>query len=204
MKHFSTQDWIDLARQASDAERSREMQKHLDQGCVQCAKNVAVWRRIMEFAMQELNQQPPEPTLRLVKASFGLRKVVSPRSRELELATLLTDSLQQAVVPGIRGSSPVARQLLYKAGSVCIDLHIRPKPGSESVVLVGQLLDSMKPAKSMSNIPVDLLQHGNSVSSKTTNDFGEFDFGYETPEDVHLAFGLGNRTLVVPIPDAEV
>jgi hypothetical protein len=202
MAHFSTQEWIDFARQAEGADRARAMQKHLDDGCIPCAKNLAVWRRIMKLAQHDRNEQAPASSIHMVKASFGMRNFGLAKAGKLELATLVMDSMQPTPAYGIRGSFPAARQLLYRAGTVCIDLHIRPKPGSEEVVLVGQLMDSMKPAKCMSNVPVALLQHGNSVSSKKTNDLGEFDFGFETPEDVHLAFGLDNRTLVVPIPDS--
>jgi hypothetical protein len=202
MTHFSTQEWIDFARQTEGAERARVMQKHLHDGCIPCAKNLAVWRRIMKLAQNERSEQPPASSVRMVKASFGMRKFGLPTTGRIELATLIMDSMRSAPAYGTRGSFPAARQLLYRAGTVCIDLHIRPKPGSESVVLVGQLVDSMRPAKYMGNVPVDLLQHGNSVSSKKTNDVGEFDFGFDTPEDVHLAFGLDNRTLVVPIPDS--
>lgn len=155
----------------------------------------------MELAKQ---QQPPESSVRIAKASFGMRKLAAQKGGTIQLAKLIMDSLQQPATAGVRGTSPAVRQLLYKAGTVCIDLHIRPKPGSESVVLVGQLLDSLQPTKALSDIPVDLLQDGNSVSRKKTNASGEFDFGFDIPEHVHLAFGLEDRTLVVPLPDTNV
>ncbi|HYA24122.1 MAG TPA: hypothetical protein VEF05_08170 [Terriglobales bacterium] len=158
----------------------------------------------MELAKHDLNLAPPEFSVRMVRASFAMRNVESVQGGKVQLAMLVMDSRQQPAVAGVRGGSPAVRQLLYKAGTVCIDLHIRPKPGSESVELVGQLLDSVKPTRILRNIPVTLLQHGNSVSNTKTNDSGEFDFGFDLPEDVHLAVGLKNRTLVVPIPDAEI
>lgn len=155
----------------------------------------------MQFATQEMNYCPPESCVRVVKASFGMRKIGLSHNPKVEIASLLTDSMYQPTPAGIRGSFATARQLLYKAGDVCIDLHIRPKPGSEAVVLVGQLLDSVKPPKALSNIPIALVHGGNPVERTKTNDFGEFDFGFEKPEDIHLAVGLENRTLVVPIPN---
>ena len=155
----------------------------------------------MNLAKQE---QPPESVVRIAKASFGMRKVALIKGGEISVATLVMDSLRQPLAAGVRGSFASVRQLLYKAGTVCIDLHISPKPGSESVLLVGQLLDSMQPTKALSNIAVDLLQSGNSVSSKKTNARGEFDFGLDASEDTHLAFGLGDRTLLVPIPDGNI
>jgi len=158
----------------------------------------------MELAKQDLNLAPPEFSVHMVKASFAMRKLESFQGGKVQLAMLVMDSRQQPAMAGVRGCSPAVRQLLYKAGRVCIDLHIRPKPGSDSVELVGQLLDSVKPSRILRDIPVALMQRGNSVSNTKTNDAGEFDFGFDTPEDVHLAFGLDNRTLVVPIPGADV
>lgn len=203
MEHFSIQDWIDFARQTEMPERAKAMQKHLDEGCVRCSKNVGVWRQIVEFAKQEPNQQPPESSVHVVKASFALRKIRSLETGRVELAKLVFDSALAAAASGFRGSAASARQLLYKSGSVCIDMYIQPKPGSESMVLTGQLMDSMMPTHGISGVPVSLLCDGNTLSRKQTNDFGEFDFGFEAPHDVQLAFGLDNncRTLVVPVPD---
>ena len=203
MRHYSAPQWIDFARQTQDEKLMILMQKHLDaDGCTECARAASIWRRIVEFAKQEANLQPPDSSLHLVKASFALHKLAAFANNKLKLAALVFDSSKQAFAPGMRGSAAIARQLLYKSGTVCIDLHVEPKPGSESVVVVGQLLDSMKPTHGMSGIPVALLHKGSSVSSKKTNDFGEFDFGSETPSDMHLAFGLEKgTTLLVPVPD---
>jgi len=199
MEHYSTSEWIDFVREVKHGRRTDAMQAHLDKGCIRCTKEVSIWREIVKLAKQE---QPPESAVRIVKASFGMRKAGLNKGREISIATLVMDSLRQPLTAGVRGSFASVRQLLYKAGTVCIDLHISPKPGSESVVLVGQLLDSVQPSKALSDIPVELLQSGNSVSSKKTNARGEFDFGLDASEETQLAFGLDNRTLVVPIPDA--
>jgi hypothetical protein len=200
IEHYSTSEWVDFVRQVKHGEQFTMMQKHLDKGCIPCRKEVSIWKGIMNLAKQE---QPPQSAVRIAKASFGMREAALIKGGELSVATLVMDSLRQPVPAGVRGSFASVRQLLYRAGTVSIDLHISPKPGSESVVLVGQLVDSMQPTKALSDIPVDLLQSGNSVSSKRTNASGEFDFGLSASEDTHLAFGLDNRTLVVPIPDAE-
>jgi len=155
----------------------------------------------VDFAKQEPNQQVPESSLHLVKASFALRGIAAFATSKLEFPTLLFDSLQQPSGAGVRSASSSARELLYKSGNVCIDLHVQPELGSESVVVVGQLLDSMQPTKGMADIPVSLLRHGTLVSGKKTNSFGEFDFGFDTPDDVHIAVGLDDqKTVVVPLP----
>jgi hypothetical protein len=154
---------------------------------------------------QELNHiKLPEFAVRTVKASFGLRNVVPFPSGRLDLATLQFDSFTQALVAGVRsGGQGTARQLLYRSGSVCIDMHLQPTPGSESIVLIGQLLDSLKPGHGISGIPVSLLSRGDMVEKKKTNDAGEFDFGVETMRQMQLVFGIAEkRTIVVSVPDA--
>jgi hypothetical protein len=102
----------------------------------------------------------------------------------------------------MRSGHATARQLLYKSGSVCIDMRMQPTPGSESIVLIGQLLDSMSPGQGMGGVSVSLMSKGDTVSRKKTNDAGEFDFGLEPLRDVQLVFGIGDsRTIVVSVPE---
>ena len=122
-----------------------------------------------------------------------------------EVATLVFDSAQAPAAAGIRGAFTSARQLLYRSGSVCIDMRMQPKPGTDSMVLVGQLLDSASPTHGMSDVSVRLVCEGDTVACKKTNDFGEFDFGFETLHHSQLIIGIGKRkTIVVPVPDAVI
>jgi hypothetical protein len=152
----------------------------------------------LECSKQELKQQAAT-----FPGHLGTTKSVARLgSGKVTMATLVFDSTRAAAF-GLRSTVSCARQLLYKSGSVCIDLHVQPKPGSESVVVVGQLLDSLRPARRVGNIPVSLLRDGSAVSTKKTNDYGEFDFAFDSPDSLHIAFGLEDQeTLVVPLPDA--
>ena len=154
---------------------------------------------------QQLNQmEPPESTLHAVKAGFRVRNVIPFPSGRLDLATLQFDSKQQPLVAGVRGAYASARQLLYKSGTVCIDMRMQPTPGAESIVLIGQLLDSMNPGHGMGGVLVSLLSRGDTVSRKQTNQDGEFDFGLEPSSDMQLVFGIGeSRTIVVAVPEGE-
>jgi len=203
MKHFSMQDCVDFVRWVKDEEETVAMQKHLDEGCTKCLKNLEIWRHILKFANKESQYAPPESSVRIVEASFAMRGLLSARTEKFELATLVFDSSKVALAAGVRGGYASARQLLYKSGSVCIDMHMQPKPGSESVVLMGQLLDSTRPAHGIGDVPVSLLCEGDTLSRKTTNQVGEFEFGFGAVRDVQLVFGIGeSRLLVVPVPNA--
>ena len=119
-----------------------------------------------------------------------------------DIASLVFDSSQSPVAAGMRGISPCARQLLYRSGNVCIDISLQPKPGTDSVVLIGQLLDSASPDRGMSDVAVSLVCEGDTVACKKTNNFGEFDFGFETLHHSQLIIGIGgSKTIVVPVPD---
>lgn len=158
----------------------------------------------MQQTRQSNRMQPPDASLRAVKAGFNLRNVVPFPSGKLDLATLQFDSERQPLAAGMRSGQATARQLLYKSGSVCIDMRMEPTPGSESIVLVGQLLDSMNPGHGLGGIPVSLLSKGDTLSLKQTNDAGEFDFGLESGRDMQLVFGMGDsRTIVVAVPEAK-
>lgn len=157
----------------------------------------------MQDTRQSSRMEPPDASLRAVKGGFNLRKVISFPSGKLDLATLQFDSERQPLAAGMRGSQATARQLLYKSGTVCIDMRMEPKPGSESIVLMGQLLDSVNPDHGIGGIPVSLLSKGDTLSSKQTNDAGEFDFGLDAGRDMQLVFGMGeSRTIVVAVPEA--
>jgi anti-sigma factor RsiW len=203
MKHFLAQNWTDFVRGRAAPAEMREMQQHLDQKCPECLRNVDTWRLVMQHTRQSTRMEPPDSSLRAVKAGFALRKVVSFPSGKLDLATLQFDSDRQPLAAGMRSGQATARQLLYKSGSVCIDMRMEPTPGSESIVLMGQLLDSMHPGHGISGVPVSLLSKGDTLLQKETNAAGEFDFGLELHSDMQLVFGIrDSRTIVVSVPQA--
>lgn len=159
----------------------------------------------MSFANHQSRYRALELVARVVRSSFATFEAPPFPADALEVATLVFDSAQSPVAAGIRGAFASTRQLLYKSGSVCIDMRMQPKPGSDSVVLIGQLLDSASPTHGIGNIPVSLVCEGDTVARRKTNNFGEFDFGFETLHHTQLIFGMGkSRTVVVPVPDAEI
>jgi hypothetical protein len=205
MEHFSTQNWVDFVRNAGDPATGSAIQQHIDDACAQCTKSMNLWRFVMEQAQQFNGNEPPESALLAVKASFRLRNVIPFPSGKLELATLQFDSNRQPLAAGVRSGHGSARQLLYKSGSICIDMRMQPTPGSESVVLMGQLLDSLNPGQGIGGIPVSLLSMGDTVSRKQTNLDGEFDFGLESGHEMQLVFGIGaSRTIVVAVPEGAI
>ena len=203
MTHFSTEDWIDFVRQVADSGQMAVMQKHLNEGCLKCETTMETWRRVVNLAEQQQMFQPPAAAVKAAQAMFALRNVIPFPTSSLEWATLVSDSARQPLAAGMRGGYAV-RQLLYKSGSICIDMRMQPKPGSDSVVLMGQLLDSANPDHGLGGVPVSLLGAEGMLSRNKTNDVGEFDFGVDAITHLQLVFGMGeNRTIIVPIPEGE-
>ncbi len=207
MEHFSIDEWIDFARGIDKKEKTIEMRTHLDRGCARCSKTLETWRQIVDFANQQKNCEPPAYALQAVKTSFVLQKTFAAKEnkgKKFEIARLLFDSAIQPVTVGVRGTASVVRQLLYRSGTLCIDMRMQPKPGSESMVLIGQVLDSAKPDHGIGGIPVRLLCKGDTLSQSRTNEVGEFDFGVTAADHLQLVFGVADtRNIVVPVPDGE-
>lgn len=158
----------------------------------------------MDFATHEKAYDPPASAMRIVQSYFGPLQLASSAPQGLEIAQLAFDSFQQAGLIGVRGpSAAVPRQLLYKCGTLCIDMRLEPKPGSNYVVLVGQLIDAKKPLQGFDAVPVSLLSHGDKLSETTTNQFGEFHFGFESVKQMQLFFGMAQSAVVVPLPETQ-
>ena len=143
-------------------------------------------------ALEKQNPQAP--------ASVPAHENLSENS---ELAVLIFDSATSASPRGVRGVDGPARQLLYRMGTVCIDLCVQPELGSKEFVLVGQLSDSQESGHGLGDIPVSLLCEGNQISQDKTNAVGEFVFGFRTLHGGELVFAMGRKTLVVPVPDTD-
>jgi len=204
MEHYSIDAWIDFVRGVGSGNGSIQMGQHLDRGCVMCKKTFDTWKQVVNFAHHEASCEPPAWALESVKSSFLSPSQQPVQEGRFELARLLFDSALQPITAGVRSTASVVRQLLYQSGTVCIDMRMQPKPGSESMVLIGQLLDSAKPDHGMSGIPVSLLYKGDTLSQSKTNDVGEFDFGLTAADHLQLVFGIpDNRKIVVPVPNGE-
>lgn len=203
MDHFSLSDWADFVREVVPAAERESMQHHLHVGCAKCQNTTEIWRTVMDFAKSEQSNDPPASTLRVVEAYLGLMRQGTVAPEGIEIAKLAFDSFQQEMA-GERGSvCTMPRQMLFKCGTFCVDVRLEPKPGSNYVVLVGQVIDAAKPLKGFDHVPVSLLSQGDKLSETTTNQFGEFNFGFESVKHMQLFFGLQQKALVVPLPQGQ-
>jgi len=187
MKHYTIQEWVDFARGAVDSERKSLMTSHL-QTCRACSKEAAAWGRIAAAAKRQENVAIPEGAVHQAKAIFAQYKIEKKAAADAKprLAKLLFDSMLAPAPLGVRSSSPRPRQLLFEAGDHRIDVRLELEPGTQCVTITGQILDATKAEITQRKIPVSLYVGRRVAGTAETNEFGEFQLGFELPCEVEL------------------
>jgi len=204
MVHPLSQDWADFARGVTSPKKSARMRKHLDDGCEKCMKELQLWSVVLGRVGRERGYQPPERSVRVVKAAFALRKP-GYLTRAAKLTRLLLDSFRQPLPAGVRSHAEVPRHLLYEAGPFRLDVRLERLPASNRVAVVGQLLTVIpKEAtqKEMGRMPVIVTGKKKAVLASTfTNRLGEFQLEFEADQGKWLVIPTGtDTTIVVNLP----
>lgn len=117
------------------------------------------------------------------------------------LATLVFDSFRDPSHAGVRSASDGrVRYLLFRAGSVVIDLRFEFPPGSPRYSLTGQAQNTDAGAPQMSEIAVSLRSNGEELQRSRTNNFGEFSLESDFGRNVQIQLLVGPQTDVfVPL-----
>lgn len=187
MQHYRDENWIDFARGLAPKELRNAMQAHLTDGCEPCAREFALWGSVSEFASSESQFTPPAGLVRTIKLALPAGNSSPATSRIREFATLVFDSFQNPLPVGVRGTQMTARQLLYKAGPVLIDMRLESLDESGRCSLIGQVVRSEKDREGMSDLSVHLLRGQNELANTHTNSLGEFALEYEAAWDLQVA-----------------
>ena len=134
-----------------------------------------------------------------LESSFRPKEVLR---RIINAAHLVFDSFLQPMPAGVRGLSQLpARQLIYQSGSLMVDLWLEPQTDSNSLALVGQIVDSSRPDCQFGSIPVVLHGRKGPIALATTNKFGEFHFNFDFEPSVTLEIEVrGNHWVSVALP----
>ena len=141
---------------------------------------------------------PPESLVRMVKQEFAATK--SPK-QESVLAGLLFDTFAQPLTAGIRSGAAVARQLVYEAEGLTVDLRLDSQPQSGKVLVVGQVLDKRHPRVSPNGVSIALwTQNGQPFLHVGPNESGEFQLEFERQDDLRLLIDVaGRKTIRIPL-----
>src|SRR5260370_32677378 len=145
MKHFTTAEWIDFVNQMTPFKKQEAMREHLESGCKVCEEKFVLWQKVRGTAASEANYQPSADAVRVVKAAYASAKIGTQEEEAKSLVEVFFDSFFQPAVAGARSLATGTTQMLYRAGSFQIDLQIEPKPGSNHMVVTGQLMDVSTP-----------------------------------------------------------
>lgn len=122
-----------------------------------------------------------------------------------QASELLFDSAAQPLPPGARTSVVSARQLLFRIGSVYVDIEIERTTNSDRAALVGQMLDSARPGHPLTGIAISLQERGRSVARTLSNDDGEFGFEFNINKDLKLLVSIDRgHTVRLPLTHPEL
>src|ERR1700730_5112204 len=91
MKHFTTEEWIDLANQVVSGSKKHAMTEHLE-GCKRCKQTASLWQGVRSTAESVRKYKAPEATVRVAKTAFAAANLGRRRSRSATPAELLFDS----------------------------------------------------------------------------------------------------------------
>jgi hypothetical protein len=203
MKHFETQEWIDFVNHVLKGNQQEAMQKHLATGCKRCMETYRLWQKVGKTAAAEASYQPPASAVRLAKAAFVTAGMAQPQKESRGVIEVLFDSFLEPAVAGARSIVVGTRQMLYRADPYQIDVQIEPKPGSNRMVVTGQLLDLSHPGVIERDIQVTLSNRRGNTVVAATNQFGEFSANIENSGDLELTIpGEGDEPIVIFLRNA--
>jgi hypothetical protein len=203
MKHFTTEEWVDFVNQVIASNQREAMQKHLATGCKRCTETVSLWQKVSKTASVEASYQPSADTVRMAKAAFATAGMAQAKLQSPGLIEVLFDNFLQPAVAGARSVVIGTRQMLYRADPYQIDIQIEPKPGSNRLVITGQLLDLSHPGIIGRDIQVTLSNRRGNTVLAPTNQFGEFSGEIENSGDLELSIpGDSDQPIVISLRNA--
>ncbi len=203
MRHFTIEQWADLARNVVSPDDSAKMQGHLGE-CGKCAQTSAIMNGVAAAAAREENYEPPADVVRMSKLLMASQESRTVKARLFEILPLVFDSLLQPATAGVRAALTTSRQLLYRKGDCCIDIRLDRAAGAKEISLIGQVLDSGQKGRGPGAIPVELMSGEQMIAGTTTNDFGEFQFSFPPAQDLRICCNVSSESsFCIKIPPLE-
>jgi hypothetical protein len=206
MTHFSSQAWIDFARNLASPQDAAAMKSHLLSGCDSCAKEQTAWSKLATFAKSEAQYEPPVDAVNRAIALMQTPKTSSQKVPRLrEIAELVFDSFLTPQLAGVRSSAAIGgRQLLYRAGEVMIDVRFEASEETERFALTGQVFRDQGSKVGMTRVPISLISGKNELARTSTNQFGEFYLEHESA-DKNLQVSLevnSEKNVFIPLDES--
>jgi hypothetical protein len=195
MEHFLEQAWVDFVRGVSFSERG-EIESHLANGCQECALTRDTWNQVHTIALRENNYVPAEAAVRMVKMEFAAQAF--DKAKQPVFADLIFDTLGKPALAGVRSAAAAAaRQMVYEADGLAVDLRFDSPVSSKRIFLTGQVLDKRVPRAKLEDSAVILwTQRGLAVAETKANAFGEFHLELEPQNNLRLSIQVVGRALI--------
>jgi hypothetical protein len=198
MDHFSEQLWADFARGFGSSQKAQGIAAHLAAGCTDCKSSGRFWNRLQTMALAESAYTAPENLVRLAKLEFAAKREF--QAEKWTLAGVLFDSVSQPLLAGVRSGAAIARQVVYEAEGLTVDLRFDLLVPSGKVSAVGQILDIRVPRERLTGSPVVVwTKDGQLVATATANSHGEFQLEFESMDDLRLTARVGGRRVKMPL-----
>jgi len=197
MSHFSEEVFADFVR-GIDVTAHTELQSHLATKCLQCAQGLRLWTQLQAIGARENTYCPPADSVRMVKLEFEATRLQENET----LGKIVFDSFSQPALAGVRsGSAAAARQMVFEADGVMVDLRFDRPPRSTCVSLIGQVLNEKAPRVSLANAAVMLwTEKGLVLAETTTNTLGEFHLEFEPQTKLRLSIeGVAGKVIRIPL-----
>ena len=189
MKHITQEKLAEFVRENLQQADSVEIREHLAT-CNECSQIAMLFHEIVRVGANEAAYEPPAGIAQMAKAYFRTEQNRVPQSTTA--FELLFDSLAQPVAAGARASVASARQLLYRVGTVYVDMRVDSESNSERAALVGQMLDSAHPNHPVAGVPVVLLDGRKNVASTISNNNGEFHLEFDLKNNLRVSVTVGD------------
>ena len=199
MEHFSEQAWADFVRGISTSETKVKIESHLARACFECRATSEVWTRVQATVAQEKTYLPPDHAVRMAKHEFAA--LYAREERPSVLANLVFDTFAQPLAAGIRSGTAVARQLVYEAEGLTVDLRLDSQPRSGKILVVGQVLDQRLPRFSPGGVSIALwTPKGQPFLELNPNESGEFQLEVNAQDDLRLCIEVaGRKSIRIPL-----
>jgi hypothetical protein len=188
MRHVSNEILLDYVEGKVSQDSRLSVERHLSE----CSDCLQTRDSLLNLVLQLQEDSSFEPPAGLVQWGLNLfqpmlQPAVGGKLKKI-IASLVFDNYDQPMLAGVRRVGAPARQLLFRAGDVDVDVKIEAMEATNRISLVGQVLSNTE--KFFDNASVKLESQGIVRYRTLTNVVGEFSFD-EVPQDTyHLSVDL--------------
>jgi hypothetical protein len=198
MEHFSEQAWADFVRGFRNCD-CEEMGAHLARHCVDCTRIHHTWELVYSVAQQASLHAPPESLARMAKLEFASR--LQAEAAPAVFAALTFDTFARPALAGVRSPAASARQMLYEAEGLAVDLRFDRAPNRRLVTVTGQVLDRRQPRVPLESVLVIVwTPKGLPIIETRANAFGEFNLQLEPLNNLRLSIqAVGQKPVSISL-----